>query len=61
MGRPLPGESYQVQVNEDTLRRVAQILGIPANPDQIYSIYIGRLPMDQIRGTSSGGSGSSSP
>jgi hypothetical protein len=61
MGRPIEGESYQVQVNEETLKKVAEILGIPGSHDQIYSIYIGRRPMDQIPGTSSGGGGSASP
>jgi hypothetical protein len=57
MGRPIEGESYQVQVNEETLRKVAELLGIPDGPNPIYSIYIGRRPLDQIRGTSSSSSG----
>jgi hypothetical protein len=61
MGRPLPGESYQVQVDEETLKKVAELLGIPDSPNPIYSIYIGRTPMDRVGGTSSGASGSSSP
>jgi hypothetical protein len=61
MGKPIEGESFQVQVNEETLKKVAEILGIPdSHHDQIHSIYIARRPLDQIRGTSSGGGGSSS-
>jgi hypothetical protein len=61
MGRPIEGECYQVQVNEETLKKVAEILGIPdSHHDQIYSIYIGRRPLDRIGGTSSGGGGSPS-
>lgn len=61
MGRPIEGESYQVQVNEETLKKVAELLGIPDSPNPIYSIYIGRRPLDQIGGTSYGGGGSPSP
>lgn len=61
MGRPIEGESYQVQVNEETLKKVAELLGIPDSPNPIYSIYIGRRQLDQIGGTSSGGGGSPSP
>jgi hypothetical protein len=61
MGRPIEGESFQVQVNEETLKKVAEILGIPdSHHDQINSIYIARRPLDQIRGTSSGGGSSPS-
>ena len=57
MGRPITGECYQVQVNEETLRKVAELLGIPDSPNPISSIYIGRQPLDQIGGTSSSSSG----
>jgi hypothetical protein len=61
MGKPIGGDSYHVQVNEETLKRVAEILGIPDDEqDAIRSIYIARRPLDHIRGTSSGGGASPS-
>jgi hypothetical protein len=61
MGKPIEGESFQVEVSEETLKKVAEILGIPdRHHDHIRSIYIASRPLDRIRGTSSGGGGSSS-
>jgi hypothetical protein len=61
MGKPIEGESFQVEVNEETLKRVAEILGIPdRHHGQIRSIYMASRPLDRIRGTSSGGGGSPS-